>query len=80
MQQRLPETGVFERKLDVCLEVANAVACIMVSAFEADAEKRLILAKQIERVGELYFSTRIRTGLSNGIPNGRLQEIAAKDT
>ena len=80
MQQRLPETGVFERKLDVSLEVANAVACIIVSAFEADAEKKLILAKQIERIGELHFPTRIRISLGDGIPNGRLQEIPPEDT
>jgi hypothetical protein len=62
------------------LEVANSVACIIVSALEADAEKKLILAKQIERICELHFPTRIRTGLGDGIPNGRFQEIAPEDT
>jgi hypothetical protein len=62
------------------LKVANAVACIIVSAFEADAEKKLILAKSIERISELHFPTRIRIRFGDGIPNGRFQEIAAEDT
>jgi hypothetical protein len=61
------------------LEVAEAVACIIVSAFEADAEKKFILAEQIERVGKLHFPTRIRISLGDGIPNRTLQEIAPED-
>jgi hypothetical protein len=51
----------------------------VVVPFEADSKERMILAKQIERVCELHFSTRIRAGLGDGIPNGRFQKVAAEN-
>jgi hypothetical protein len=79
MQKRFPGPGILESNFEIGLEVAYPVARIVVPAFEANTEKWLILAKQIECVCELYFSAGIRASLGNGIPNGRFQKVAAEN-
>ncbi len=66
--------------LKIGLEVPYAVACVIVLPLEANTEERLLLAKQIECLGELYFSTSIRAGLGNRLPNARLQKVAPENS
>jgi len=50
------ETGISERQLNISLKVAHGIAGIVVLAFEAKTEKRLLLAKQVQGVCELNLA------------------------
>ena len=79
VQERVAETRVVKGDIKIGLEVAYAVTRIVVPAFEAKTEKRLILAKQVECVCELYFPAGIGGGLGNGIPDRGFQKVAAEN-
>ena len=73
MHERFAEMGILQGNLEVGLQVTYAVTCIVMLTVEANTKERVLLAKQIECVRELYFSARIGAGLGYGIPNRRLQ-------
>ncbi len=79
VQKRLTEAGILKRNFDIGPEVAERVASIVMRTLEKVTEERTFVTQEIECVGELHLTSRIWWHLSDKVPDGRFEDIAAEN-
>src|SRR6266404_1218055 len=79
VQKRLTEASILQRNLDIGPEVAKRVAGIVMRTLEKVTEERTFVTQKMECVGELHLTSRIWWHLSDKVPDGRFEDIAAEN-
>src|SRR6266481_4518677 len=78
VQKRLTKMGIPQSSLNIGPEITERIAGIVMRPLEKVPEKRSLLAKKMERVGELQLASRIGRYLSDEVPDSGFEEITTE--